>query len=61
MQHWDAILIYIIVGKLDKTSVRDWESQKNGSDLPTLNVLKSLLTNSTDFQETFDFNHGGYK
>lgn len=43
IQHWDAIIIYLVTTKLDQASKREWKLLKKSSDLPTLKELISFL------------------
>lgn len=54
---WDVIIIYIMVGKLDKVSSRFWEEVKLSGD-PTLNEFKEFLRNRADLLETIELNQG---
>ena len=38
-EHWDYIVVYIILGKLDFGSRRNWELSLASNELPTLNKL----------------------
>lgn len=45
-EHWDAILIYIIVSKLDENNLKQWEetiSANNTDELPNLDNLTRFL------------------
>lgn len=42
-QHWDTIIIYLLVSKFDKTTHRYWETSLNRQKLPTYNELLAFL------------------
>ncbi|XP_037295929.1 uncharacterized protein LOC119188381 isoform X2 [Manduca sexta] len=63
-EHWDTLLIYLIVSKLDITTEREWE-QKKGDLLSSksdskLNIqdLINFLKNRADMLESLQLSHG---
>ncbi|KAJ8941096.1 hypothetical protein NQ318_019101 [Aromia moschata] len=58
-EHWDTLLIFILTGKLDPVTAREWENHRSGTDLPTLHQLSQFLKNRADFLETLETNHMG--
>ncbi|XP_050312232.1 uncharacterized protein LOC126747553 [Anthonomus grandis grandis] len=53
--HWDALVVYVIVIKLDKVTTREWERHKLSKNLePTLEDLKSFLKDRADFLALLD-------
>lgn len=42
VEHWDQILVYMMVKRLDKATARDWEMQR-GTELPKLTELCNFL------------------
>lgn len=41
--HWDDLLIYILSSKLDNITLREWQSNLTGSELPTLKQFIDFL------------------
>lgn len=41
--HWDTLIIYIISGKLDKYTLREWKEKQKPDVLPTLDELATFL------------------
>lgn len=56
-QRWDAVIIYLIVSKLDLVTIREWEKYKIEKDLPTFGNLQNFLKNKADILETIELNH----
>lgn len=44
VQHWDALLIPLILQKIDDRTVREWEGRQTNNVLPSLNELIEFLT-----------------
>ncbi|XP_018401691.1 PREDICTED: uncharacterized protein LOC108778879 [Cyphomyrmex costatus] len=42
--HWDDILIFILSAKLDTTTLREWQSSLDGTELPTLKQFLEFIT-----------------
>lgn len=52
-EHWDNIIIYLTVNKLDSITLRYWEENKNTlTDMPTLECFKKFIKNCADLLET---------
>lgn len=45
VEHWDAMLVYIIKQRLDVESKKQWQLQNNTKELPTYDSLISFLNN----------------
>lgn len=43
VEHWDDILVHILVSKLPRASIIHWEMEQKGTDLPKLKELLSFL------------------
>lgn len=43
VEHWDDLLIHIVISKLPRETVVDWEKQQKRDKLPTLDDLLALL------------------
>nr|CAH7726404.1 unnamed protein product [Callosobruchus chinensis] len=44
IEHWDALIIYMMSGKLDRNSSKDWERFKvSGDNIPNLDDFKKFL------------------
>ncbi|XP_050508161.1 uncharacterized protein LOC114343607 [Diabrotica virgifera virgifera] len=56
-EHWDAIMVYLVSGKLDKFSSREWEKRKIDNSLPSLNEFLEFLKNRADFLETIELSN----
>lgn len=59
-QHWDDIVIYFIVQKLDLITRRDWEEHRNNifnDDDPTLSQFCSFLGKRADWLESVESNN----
>ncbi|XP_013148452.1 PREDICTED: uncharacterized protein LOC106111033, partial [Papilio polytes] len=51
--HWDTIVIHLMIRKLDNTTFREWEQQRNAiTTSPTLKQFLDFLTNRADLLET---------
>jgi hypothetical protein len=48
IQHWDAVIIFLVTSKLDKQTARDWESYKKAGELSTLDELQTFLCQKAD-------------
>lgn len=44
VQHWDALLVPIILSKLDDRTNREWEIKQSSNELPSLESLIEFLT-----------------
>lgn len=54
-EHWDILIIHMVLGKLDQTSIREWEKQRNNlKDLPSLEDFNLFLKNRADLLETME-------
>ncbi|KOB75739.1 Gag-pol polyprotein, partial [Operophtera brumata] len=54
-EHWDILIIHMVLGKLDQTSIREWEIQRNSlKDLPSLEDFNLFLKNRADLLETME-------
>nr|CAH7737264.1 unnamed protein product [Callosobruchus chinensis] len=53
VDHWDALLVYILSKKLDKTSAREWEHKASTS----LQAFKTFLKDRANFLEKFSQSH----
>lgn len=51
-QHWDALLIPLIVHKLDYFTQREWENKMDNNLLPTLDSLTAFLSKKCTALET---------
>ncbi|XP_013164351.1 PREDICTED: uncharacterized protein LOC106115491 [Papilio xuthus] len=50
--HWDTIVIHLMLRKLDSTTFREWEQQRNAiTTSPTLKQFLDFLTNRADLLE----------
>lgn len=59
-QHWDLIIIYFMVKKLDSITRRDWEENRNtalNNDDPTLQQFCSFLGKRADWLESVESNN----
>lgn len=56
-EHWDSLINFIIINKLDSNSERDWESLKNESH--KLNELLTFLTDRASVLESRSFKNSG--
>lgn len=56
-QHWDALIVFLIATKLDRTTAREWEKYKIATEFPTLNDMKDFLGQRAEFLETIEVNH----
>lgn len=56
IEEWDAIMVLIIVQKLDSPTIKEWETNLNtnfeSGDLPSLDELINFLTNKLSTLET---------
>lgn len=43
VEHWDDILVYILISKLPKTTVIAWEMKQKGTSLPTLSAFLKFI------------------
>lgn len=58
-EKWDTLLLYTLAGKLDKTTLREWEEEKNLNELPTLNDFYTFLKGRSDLLETLEMSLSG--
>ncbi|XP_018399979.1 PREDICTED: uncharacterized protein LOC108777551, partial [Cyphomyrmex costatus] len=49
--HWDDILIFILSAKLDTTTLREWQSSLEGTELPTLKQFIEFMTHRCQMLE----------
>lgn len=56
--HWDALLVFLISSKLDRSTAREWERFKMSCNSLKLDDIKDFLYKRADFLETFELNHG---
>ncbi|XP_041972778.1 uncharacterized protein LOC121728634 isoform X1 [Aricia agestis] len=58
-KYWDALVIFILVKKLDLTTSRDWEEYRNNSISgdPTLTQFCSFLNRKADWLESVESNN----
>lgn len=57
VDHWDALIIYMVSTKLDTITSGKWEEHKNNSsDLPLLSEFIEFLRNRADILETMQAN-----
>lgn len=57
VQHWDALIIHLIVMKLDNFTSRNWEEKKGSlGDIPKLEDFFKFLRSRADFLETVKHN-----
>nr|CAH7747357.1 unnamed protein product [Callosobruchus chinensis] len=56
IEHWDALIIYYMMsGKLDRNSSKEWERLKvSGDNIPNLDDFKKFLIDKADFLATFE-------
>lgn len=52
----DALLIYLILTKLDIITAREWKKERTGNEISTLDDLKLFLNSRADLLETLEFN-----
>ncbi|XP_018398099.1 PREDICTED: uncharacterized protein LOC108776086 [Cyphomyrmex costatus] len=43
INHWDTILIHLLVSKLDTITIREWQTSLTGTDLPTFEQFVKFL------------------
>ncbi|XP_071640886.1 uncharacterized protein [Temnothorax longispinosus] len=43
-EHWDDLIIHLIITKLDSSIVKEWEDDIRANDMPTLKQLTDFLT-----------------
>lgn len=54
-EHWDIIIIHMVTSKLDPSTLRDWERERNTiKTLPTLQDFNTFLKNRADILETME-------
>ncbi|XP_022829237.1 uncharacterized protein LOC111358355 [Spodoptera litura] len=54
-EHWDMIIIHMVTSKLDPSTIRDWERERNSiTRLPTLHEFNTFLKNRADILETIE-------
>lgn len=54
-EHWDMIIIHMVTSKLDSSTIRDWEKERNNiTHLPTLHDFNKFLKNRADILETVE-------
>lgn len=58
IDHWDALLMFIITSKLDKTTAREWEKFKLDYETLKLSDFKTFLHSRANLLETLEMNHG---
>ncbi|CAL1682523.1 unnamed protein product [Lasius platythorax] len=58
-EHWDALLIYLISGKIDNITAREWERQCAENELSTLEKFKDFLNQRANLLETLELNNKG--
>lgn len=52
---WDTLIIHMTSGKLDSTSLKEWEKFKNNlEDIPNFDVFIKFLSNRADFLESYE-------
>lgn len=64
VQHWDAIVVYIIVAKLDNESHKQWEETVSGDGsetLPSFDKLKEFLETRFRTMEMIESSNKGFK
>lgn len=54
VDQWDALLIHLIVSKLDMTTKREWESYKINGEFPTISELTEFLKSRCELLETLN-------
>ncbi|KAJ8954661.1 hypothetical protein NQ317_012930 [Molorchus minor] len=61
--HWDTLIIYIIVSKLDSVTAREWEEYRtqNDIDIPSLENMTLFIKNRSDLLETIESNRAEKK
>ncbi|XP_011687010.1 PREDICTED: uncharacterized protein LOC105449455 [Wasmannia auropunctata] len=55
-EQWDTLLIYIISTKLDGVTAREWEKERAGNDIPTLEEFKTFLISRADLLDSIEIN-----
>lgn len=54
-EHWDILIIHMVTSKLDPSTLRDWEKERNNiTKLPTLQDFNKYLKNRADLLETVE-------
>uniref|UniRef100_A0A2H1WRL5 SFRICE_037025 n=1 Tax=Spodoptera frugiperda TaxID=7108 RepID=A0A2H1WRL5_SPOFR len=54
-EHWDMIIIHMVTSKLDSSTIRDWEKERNNiTHIPTLHDFNTFLKNRADILETVE-------
>lgn len=54
VDHWDALLVYLVSTKLDKSTGRAWEQHHSDKELPTFKKLLDFLKNRADLLDTLE-------
>lgn len=54
---WDTLIIFLMVGKLDPTTSREWEEYKIDKDYPSLQQFQTFLKGKADLLETLENNN----
>lgn len=53
---WDVMIIFLVTGKLDPITYREWEETKARDRLPTLDEFKQFLKNRAELLESLEGN-----
>lgn len=57
VQHWDALLIPIVLQKLDEITINEWELKQATNNLPSLKELVEFLTKKSFVMESRNYDH----
>lgn len=54
VEHWDTLINFLVISKLDKTSTREWEQLKTTKEVSTWEDLKTFLRGRADMLEAIE-------
>ncbi|KYQ58858.1 hypothetical protein ALC60_02141 [Trachymyrmex zeteki] len=54
VDYWDDVLLYLISGKMDSTTNKEWENSLTGDDIPTWHKLIEFLEHRCHILEAID-------
>ncbi|XP_031333913.1 uncharacterized protein LOC116163925 [Photinus pyralis] len=55
-ESWDDIIIFLITSKLDRITLRDWESLKYANEFPTMQEMNTFLSDKCKLLEKINLN-----
>lgn len=57
VNHWDTIIIFLLVKKLDPTTIREWEQLQCKDKIKSLSEFKHFLSSRANMLQSIDNNN----